>query len=403
MKHFHSLLAFVTAVCTLVSASPTPPGPPGPPSPPTPPGSSITTSNPFTGHDFFVSPVYRKEAGEAAVTLLKQGKFDLANRASYVAAKIGTFLWVSDTATVPKIGDWLKEAALVQSLTGKKQVVEIEVYNLPDRDCSAAASAGELSYANDGEKKYQDYIKAVAAQIKKFPQLRVVIGLETDSIGNLVTNLSVPKCAAAADGQKRSLAYAIANLQLPNVAIYVDGAHAGWLGWPSNIGPTADIIAEIVAAAKKLNPKAGIRGVATNVSNYNGFGNQPQTGYDELVYVKNLQPLLAAKGIDAHFIVDQGRSGNQNSTRVGGDWCNNKYAGFGPLPTTNTGEAIVDALVWVKPGGEADGTSDPTAPRYDTTCGNEYALQPAPEAGTWFQAYFEQLLRNANPKIPRLI
>lgn len=170
-----------------------------------------------------------------------------------------------------------------------------------------------------------------------------------------------------------------------------------------NIGPTADIIAEIVAAAKKLNPKAGIRGVATNVSNYNGFGNQPQTGYDELVYVKNLQPLLAAKGIDAHFIVDQGRSGNQNSTRVGGDWCNNKYAGFGPLPTTNTGEAIVDALVWVKPGGEADGTSDPTAPRYDTTCGNEYALQPAPEAGTWFQAYFEQLLRNANPKIPRLI
>lgn len=80
-----------------------------------------------------------------------------------------------------------------------------------------------------------------------------------------------------------------------------------------------------------------------------------------------------------------------------------QYAGFGPLPTTNTGEAIVDALVWVKPGGEADGTSDPTAPRYDTTCGNEYALQPAPEAGTWFQAYFEQLLRNANPKIPRLI
>jgi cellulose 1,4-beta-cellobiosidase len=30
----------------------------------------------------------------------------------------------------------------------------------------------------------------------------IVIGLETDSIGNLVTNLSVPKCGNAAEGQK---------------------------------------------------------------------------------------------------------------------------------------------------------------------------------------------------------
>ena len=63
------------------------------------------------------------------------------------------------------------------------------------------------------------------------------------------------------------------------------------------------------------------------ISNYNGLGNQPQMGYDELVYVRNLAPLLAARGWDAHFIVDQGRSGNQNVTRSGGDWCNNKNAG----------------------------------------------------------------------------
>jgi cellulose 1,4-beta-cellobiosidase len=51
-------------------------------------------------------------------------------------------------------------------------------------------------------------------------------------------------------------------------------------------------------------------------------------GYDELVYVRNLAPLLTAKGIDAHFIVDQGRSGNQSNTRTGGDWCNNKVGLF---------------------------------------------------------------------------
>jgi hypothetical protein len=29
-----------------------------------------------------------------------------------------------------------------------------------------------------------------------------------------------------------------------------------------------------------------------------------------------------------------------------------KNAGFGPRPTTQTGHSLVDAFVWVKPGGE---------------------------------------------------
>lgn len=62
------------------------------------------------------------------------------------------------------------------------------------------------------------------------------------------------------------------------------------------------------------------------------------------------------------------------------------------------GDDLVDAFAWIKPGGEADGTSDTSAKRYDGKCGSEDALKPAPEAGTWFQAYFEQLLENANPK-----
>ena len=62
------------------------------------------------------------------------------------------------------------------------------------------------------------------------------------------------------------MAYAIAKLQLPNVAIYLDGAHAGWLGWDSNIGPAADVLTEIITLAKAINPNATVRGVATNVS-----------------------------------------------------------------------------------------------------------------------------------------
>lgn len=45
----------------------------------------------------------------------------------------------------------------------------------------------------------------------------------------------------------------------------IDGAHAGWLGWPDNLGPTATVMTEILDAAKAINPAAKVRGVATNV------------------------------------------------------------------------------------------------------------------------------------------
>ena len=71
----------------------------------------------------------------------------------------------------------------------------------------------------------------------------------------------------------------------------------------------------------------------------------------------------------------------------------------------------------VKPPGESDGTSNTSSPRYDTRmfyqfwsnnnthiflsidCGQSDAAQPAPEAGTWFQSYFETLVQNANPAL----
>lgn len=66
-------------------------------------------------------------------------------------------------------------------------------------------------------------------------------------------------------------------------------------------------------------------------------------------------------------------------------------------PTADTGDSYEDAFVWVKPGGESDGTSDSSATRYDAHCGLSDSWTPAPEAGSWFEAYFEQLLKNANP------
>ena len=81
-----------------------------------------------------------------------------------------------------------------------------------------------------------------------------------------------------------------------------------------------------------------------------------------------LAPLLQNGGFNAHFIVDQGRSGVQDIRVQWGDWCNIDGAGFGTRPTTNTGYDYIDSIVWVKPGGESDGTSNSSSPRYDSTC-----------------------------------
>ncbi|KAF8674676.1 Glycosyl hydrolases family 6 [Rhizoctonia solani] len=355
-----------------------------------------TDVNPFAGKTFYKSPHFRASV-EAEITRLNaDGKTELAAKAAKVA-EVPVFIWISDTAAVSTISGYLKDAAAIQKSTGKKQIVQLVVYNLPDRDCSAKASDGEFHLDNAGEARYEAYIKAVASQLQRYPEVSVAVSLEPDSIGNLVTNLSVPKCGNAAPAHKRLLGLAISLLQLPNVSLYLDGAHAGWLGWPDNLAPTASVLAEILNNAKARNPKSTVRGLVTNVSNYNGLGNQEQQGRDELKYINDLAPLLTAAGYPAHFLVDQGRSGNQEAARDGGDWCNFKYAGFGPRPSATTPSSLIDAIVWVKPGGESDGTSDPASPRYDTTCTSATSYIPSPEAGNWHSAIFELLIEQANP------
>ncbi|CAE7194327.1 unnamed protein product, partial [Rhizoctonia solani] len=149
----------------------------------------------------------------------------------------------------------------------------------------------------------EPYGATVASQLQRYPDVSVVISLEPDSIGNLVTNLSVPKCGNAAPAHKRLIGLAIALLQLPNASLYLDGAHAGWLGSPDNLAPTAAVLGEILNNAKTHNANATVRGLTTNVSNYNGLGNQEQQGRDELKYINDLAPLLTAAGYPAHFIV----------------------------------------------------------------------------------------------------
>ncbi|KAG8735884.1 hypothetical protein FRC11_002964, partial [Ceratobasidium sp. 423] len=320
-------------------------------------------------------PDYTRKVDAEVARLQAAGKTELATKAAKVA-EVSTFIWIADTASVSTISGYLEAAQKVEQETGKKQIVQMVVYNLPDRDCAAKASDGELKLSDGGEEKYEAYVKAVASEFAKFSGLSIAVALEPDSIGNLISNQNIAKCSNAAPAHKRLIGRAVALLQAPNVHLYLDGAHAAWLGWPANIAPAAKLYGEILEAAKNASSNATVRGIATNVSNYNGLGVRTAQSEDELAYVEALKPLLEEVGYPAHFII---------------------AAGFGARPTSDTPNPIVDAIVWVKPGGDSDGTTNTTSPRYDTACSSNTSYIPSPEAGAWHSEMFALLIEQANP------
>uniref|UniRef100_A0A0W0EWB2 Glucanase n=1 Tax=Moniliophthora roreri TaxID=221103 RepID=A0A0W0EWB2_MONRR len=342
--------------------------------------STPTDGNPYEGYTVYANPYYTEKIDAAAAQI---ADFELKTKALKVKG-IPTFIWLDNFAKLESLEGYLRDATAKGKAEGKKYLIQLVVYNLPERDCSAKASSGELNIEN-GE----------------YPDVRVVAIIEPDSLGNLVTNLSVEKCKKAEPVYKISVQYAMRQLNTAGVYMYLDAAHAGWLGWPDKIPPAAKLFQELWEGAG--SPKY-VRGVVTNVSNYNAFrattpgpitGNNPN--YDEVHYAEALAEALPP--FPAHFLVDQGRSGQQNLRTAWGEWCNVKGAGLGTRPTTDTGSEVVDSIVWVKTPGESDGTSDSSSDRFDENCVAATSHVPAPEAGAWFQEYFENLVRNANPPL----
>jgi cellulose 1,4-beta-cellobiosidase len=143
------------------------------------------------------------------------------------------------------------------------------------------------------------------------------------------------------------------------------------------IEPGAKVISDVWKAA---GSPGQVQGFATNVANYNAWSLLPgefsgdsdaqyNLAQDEKRYVDLMGAALAANGMPNHAIVDTGRNGVSGLRLLQGDWCNVKGAGFGALPTSFTGDALADAFVWVKLGGESDGPSDPSSPSYAPQCG----------------------------------
>lgn len=315
--------------------------------------AAATTGNPFAGKDFYANPYYSSEVYTLAIPSLPAS----LKPAASAVAKVGSYVWLDTRAKIPTMDTYLADIKS-KNAAGAKLMGTFVVYDLPDRDCAALASNGELSIANNGSAIYKaEYIDKIAAIIQKYPDVKLNLVIEPDSLANMVTNMGVAKCSNAATTYKDLTAYALKALNFANVDMYLDGGHAGWLGWDANIGPAAKLFAEVYKAAG--SPRA-VRGLVTNVANYNAYSiatcNPITSGNskcDEQRYINAIAPLLTAEGFPAHFIVDVGRNGKQpTGQQAWGEWCNVSGTGFGQLPTTNTGNALVDAFVWVKPGGE---------------------------------------------------
>jgi cellulose 1,4-beta-cellobiosidase len=280
----------------------------------------------------------------------------------------------------------------------------VVVYDLPNRDCSAKASAGELKMSENGLHRYKtEFIDPIVAILKKYPDQPIVILLEPDSLPNLATNMNIPACQEARTGYIEGVAYAIKALNLPNVSIYLDIAHSGWLGWDGNREKAAKIYKQTLKLAGGVDM---IRGFATNTSNFTHLSNRDGAVLEptnpcpnELTYIKKMAVTLSDHGIkNKGFIIDTARNGKGGIRRVWGHWCNIKGAGLGERPQASPAP-FVDAYYWMKPPGESDGVADPTQPRYDPECGSNESAKGAPQAGQWFESYFLDLVRNANPPL----
>jgi len=384
-------IAFAAA-CAGSSSSMQPKAVTAPTAPPPP------AVNPFKGARFYVDPEFARTVERATAPTPED-----AARMKKVAA-FPTAVWLETVETAKLAGPTLDDALKQEAAGGGPVVPVFVVYNLPNRDCAAEGSRGELSVDKGGEARYQtEFIDVIAAAFAAHPSQKIAVVLEPDSLPNLVTNSELPTCAVAEQIYRRGVAYAISKLSMPNVFIYMDAAHAGWLGWPKNLPKAVAVFKEVIALAGGPDR---IRGFAVNVSNYDP-PKEPKAqksgpddpSQDELGYVEDLAAGLAKVGITGKgFIIDTSRNGRGGIRSTPGNWCNVKGAGLGERPTVAPAPNI-DAYFWVKTPGESDGTTDRKAARFDENCVSDDAMPGAPEAGELFAPYLIELAKNANPPL----
>jgi cellulose 1,4-beta-cellobiosidase len=144
-------------------------------------GATATTTaaasgNPFAGKDFYANPYYSSEVYAYAMPSIPAS----LKPAASAVAKVGSFVWMDTRAKVPLMDTYLADIK-AKNAAGAKLMGTFVVYDLPERDCAALASNGELKIDEDGANKYKtEYIDKIAAIIKKYPDVKINLAIEPD-------------------------------------------------------------------------------------------------------------------------------------------------------------------------------------------------------------------------------
>ena len=395
-------------------------------------GGNGKVDNPFAGATGYVNPLW-----QAQVNQLADSTGGTLGAQMRVVGRSSTAVWMDRIAAIdppnnaPGLVEHLDGAVSQDAANGAAPVaVQIVIYDLPNRDCAALASNGELLIAQNGLARYRtDYIDPIRSILSRpaYANLRVVLIIEPDSLPNLVTNVSgaqaSQRCIEAQQtgAYRDGVRYAVSQLSsLSNTYLYLDIAHSGWLGWPNNFDGALNVFDQVLAAGQGGPGYDKIHGFITNTANYTPldevFMPNPnlQVGngqllsstfyefnprFDERDFATNLQAAFVGRGCTGcGMLIDTSRNGwggaarptavststdlntYVNQSRIDrrphrGGWCNQAGAGLGIRPTADTGTPGVDAFVWVKPPGESDGVSqagivDPDDPAkgFDAMC-----------------------------------
>ncbi len=308
----------------------------------------------------------------------------------------------------------------VQRASGQRTVPILVAYYVPGRDCSQYSAGG----APTGD-AYRAWIDGFAAGLQ---DKTAIIILEPDGLALLPTDCGQPDTY----DRVALINYAAhALLRDPNALVYLDAGHSHWHS-------TGDMAARLVAAGVR-----DVQGFFLNVSNYRAtnyetrfgtwiskciaFANNPDEGgwrlghYDWCAsqYYSPFGPVnpddistwgytdqwfdanLGTAVPTTHFVIDTSRNGQGPwipPPHPPGDpqeWCNPPGRGVGYRPTANTGQALLDAYLWVKIPGESDGGC------YRWTGGPQDPVRNVvdPAAGQWFADMALELAQNANPPL----
>ena len=221
--------------------------------------------NPYAGAKGYVNPDWSGEVSAAAAA--KGGTLG-AQMAK--VANTSTAVWLDRIAAIEGTSSarGLRghlDAALAQASGGTPVTIQIVVYDLPNRDCAALASNGELKAGSNGLARYKcEYIDPIASILAdpKYAPLRVVAVVEPDSLPNLITNTATAKCAEAQStgAYTQGIQYALNKLHaISNVYNYLDIAHSAWLGWDSNFRPFVNLVKQM------------LQGTTAGVNSIDGF------------------------------------------------------------------------------------------------------------------------------------